>query len=111
MDKDLNDNVIDFSKKSVKIEENLHNSIFKGIEYIKITKDENGNSFKEDSLIEFAKRSFYIVTVVKNSGITPALYKYKVPFDVLLDFLNEFKTNPLYGKIIDIERYMPEDLA
>ena len=111
MDKELNDKVIDFSKKSLKIEENLSNSIFKDIEYIKITKDENGNSFKEEALIEYAKRCFYIVTVVKNNGITPALYKYKVPFEVLLDFLNEFKNNNSYGKIIDIERYVPEDLA
>ena len=111
MDNNSNDKVIDFSKKSVKIEENLHNTIFKDIEYIKITKDENGNSFKEEALIEFAKRCFYIVTVVKNNGITPALYKYKVPFEVLLDVLNEFKNNQSYGKIIDIERYVPDDLA
>ena len=80
-------------------------------EYVKLTKDDNGNSFKEESLVDLAKRSFYIITVVKNNGICAALYKYKVPYDALLNFLNEFRITESNGKIIDIKRHVPEDLA
>ena len=110
MDK-TNDKIIDFLKKSNKPNNGGQTRVFKGFQYIKLNKDENGNLFKEDSLLEYAKRCFYIVTVVKNNGIAPALYKYKVPYESLLDLLNEFRTTSDYGKIIDIERYVPEDLA
>ena len=108
---DTNDKVIDFSKKSNLVDGNQQKSFIKEFQYVKLTKDDNGNSFKEEHLIENAKRTFYIVTVVKNNGIGAALYKYKVPYDAFLDFLNEFRITESNGKIIDIKRYVPEDLA
>ena len=108
---DSKDKVIDFSKKSNIADGNQQKSFVKEFQYVKLTKDDNGNSFKEDSLVEYAKRSFYIVTVVKNNGICAALYKYKVPYDALLNFLNEFRITESNGKIIDIKRLVPEDLA
>ena len=48
---------------------------------------------------------------MKNNGIGIALYKYKVPYESLLNFFNKFRHNESYGEIIDIERYVPEDLA
>ena len=74
-------------------------------------KDDNGNYFKEESLREYAQGCYYIITVMKKNGIGVALYKYKVPFSSLLDFFNVFRRSELYGEIIDIERYIPEDLA
>ncbi len=109
MSDDKSDNVIDFFKKSAKISGGQ--KFFKGFPYIKITKDDNGNLFKEEFLTEYAKRCFYIVSVVRSMGLGSAIYKYKVPYASLIDFLNEFKNNESYGKIIDIERYIPEDLA
>lgn len=106
-----NDKIIGFSKKSNIADGNQQKSFLKEFQYIILTKDDNGNSFKEESLTEYAQRCFYIVTVFKNSGIGTALYKYKVPYDSLLNFLNEFRTTDINGKIIDIERYIPEDLA
>ena len=111
MDENKENKIIDFSKKSNKSEENIQNSIFKGFEYVKLTKDENGNTFKPDILTEYAKKCFYVVTVLKTNGITPALYKYKIPYEALLEFLSNFNSSNEYGKIIDIERYIPEDLA
>lgn len=108
---EINDKVIDFSKKSGINDGNQQKNFLKDFQYVKLTKDDNGNSFKEDSLLDYAQRCFYIITVMKNNGINIALYKYKVPFDSLLEFLNEFRKTDLYGKIIDIERYIPEDLA
>jgi len=107
-----NDNVIDLFRKSPKdINNTKQQRFFKGFPYIKITRDENGNYFKEEALREYAKKCFYIVTVMKNNGIGVGLYKYKVPYDSLLNFFNVFKNSKAYGEIIDIERYVPEDLA
>lgn len=106
-----NDKVIDFSKKSNIADGNQQKSFLKEFQYVKLTKDDNGNSFKEELLAEYAQKCFYIVTVMKNNGIGTALYKYKVPYNSLLEFLNKFRITDEYGKIIDIERYIPEDLA
>ncbi|MCD7879420.1 MAG: hypothetical protein LUG16_05760 [Candidatus Gastranaerophilales bacterium] len=84
---------------------------FKGFQYVKITKDENGNYFKEDSIREYVSKCFYIISVMKKTGIGTAIYKYKVPYMSLLDFIDKFKINKDYGEIIDIERYIPEDSA
>lgn len=103
--------------KVINLFKNSHNSddtqkrFFKGFQYVKITKDENGNYFKEESLRDYVQKCFYIVTVMKNNGIGIALYKYKVPYESLLNFLNQFRNNKSYGEVIDIERYIPEDLA
>ncbi len=108
---DTNDKVISLFKKSGQNVQNSQPRFFKGFQYLKITKDDNGNYFKEEALRDYAKRCFYIVTVMRNNGIGVALYKYKVPYESLLNFLNEFKNNKSYGEVIDIERYVPEDLA
>lgn len=105
-----NDKVINLFKNSQN-NETAQKRFFKGFQYVKITKDENGNYFKEEALSEYAKRCFYIITVMKNNGIGVALYKYKVPYESLLNFLNQFRINKSYGEVIDIERYIPEDLA
>ncbi len=110
MSKD-DDKVIDFFKKPAKDSNNIRKKLFKGVQYVKLTRDDNGNYFKEEALREYAQRCFYIITVMKNNGIGVALYKYKVPYDSLLNFLNVFRNNLSYGEIIDIERYIPEDLA
>lgn len=107
----INDNVINLFKKSSDSEENTRQRFFKGFQYVKLVKDDNGNYFKEEYLREYARKCYYIISVMKNNGIGVALYKYKVPYSSLLDFFNVFRNNELYGEIVDIERYIPEDLA
>ena len=111
MENDKNDKVINLFKKSSEAEDNIRQRFFKGFQYVKLTKDDNGNYFKEESLREYAQKCYYIISVMKHNGIGVALYKYKVPYASLLDFFNVFRNNELYGEIVDIERYIPEDLA
>lgn len=111
MSDDLNNKVINIFEKSSNTEDNINQRFFKGFQYVKLTKDDNGNYFKEEALREYAQKCFYIITVMKSNGIGVALYKYKVPYSSLLDFFNVYRNNELYGEIIDIERYIPEDLA
>ncbi len=108
---DNNDKVVDIFKKTPQDGDTLRQRFFKGFQYVKLTKDEGGNYFKEDEIRTYAQKTFYIVTVMKKNGIGVALYKYKVPYDSLLNFFNKFRNNESYGEIIDIERYVPEDLA
>lgn len=106
-----NDKVINLFKKQKENSDVSPQRFFKGFPYIKLTKDDSGNYFKEDNLRDYANKCYYIVTVMKKNGIGVGLYKYKVPYLSLLDFLNEFRNNRSYGEVIDIERYIPEDLA
>lgn len=104
--------VIDlFSKRASDCDVNNKQRFFKGFQYVKLSKDENGNYFKEDSLKSYAKKCYYIVSVMKHNGIGVSLYKYKVPYDDILNFFNVFRVNKSYGEIIDIERYIPENPA
>ena len=83
-----NDKVINLFKRPNNEDNGQVQRLFKGVPYVKISKDENGNFFKEENLIDYAKKCFYIVTVMKHNGIGVALYKYKVPFESLIKFLN-----------------------
>lgn len=111
MTDNFDDKVINLFEKSSNIEDNKEQRFFKEFQYVKLTKDDNGNYFKEESLREYAQRTFYIISVMKNNGLSAAIYKYKVPYNSLLDFLNIFKNDSSCGEVIDIERYIPEDLA
>ena len=114
---DNNDNVIDFFKRSSKgmgakgLENNSSGKFFKGFPYIKLAKDANGNYFNRESLTEYSKKVFYIVTVMRDCAPSVALYIYKVSQAALTDFLLEFKNNNSDGEIVDIDKYIPEDLA
>ncbi len=102
------DKIINLFKKS---SNNEKQGFFKGFQYVKLSKDENGNYFNEDSLRDYANRCFYIVSVMRRMDNGVSLYKYNVPFESLLKFFDKFRNNKSYGEIIDIERYIPDDLA
>lgn len=109
---DDNNKVINLFKKSSENEDDIKQQrFFKGFQYVKINKDENGNYFKEDSIREAAENCFFIISVMKRNRIGISIYKYKVPYSSLLEFFSVFKNTRQYGEIIDIERYVPEDLA
>ena len=111
MTENTDEKVVNLFKKTSADDDNSRQRFFKGFQYVKLIKDENGNWFKEDFLRDYAQKCYYIITVMKHNGIGVALYKYKVPYSSLLDFFNVFKNNKNYGEIIDVERYIPEDLA
>lgn len=103
---DNNDNIIKFNKHTQKINKD---SFFENYPYIKLTRDTNGNLFNETYLREYSEKVCYIVTVMKKNQPSIALYKYKVEQRDLVDFLNELKKSDSY--MIDIEKYIPENLA
>lgn len=116
---DNNDNVIDFFKRPVNKEAAYKNSsdkksedkFYKKFPYVKLIKDNNGNFFNKESIREYSQKICYIVTVMRSNAPAAALYRYKVPHSSLCRFLNEFEKNAADGEIVDIEKYIPEDLA
>lgn len=84
---------------------------FQGFNYVRLDKDANGKLFNEDHLLEYAAKCEYIVRVMREKDNHVALYNYKVPHDRIIEFISKFANNQLNGKIIEIEKYRPEDLA
>ena len=73
--------------------------------------DKNGNRFNKERLIAYAEKCHYVVSVMRELDGEVWLYNYDVTNDELPDFLKAFEKNTLNGKIIEIEKYFPEDLA
>ena len=84
---------------------------FAGYNYVKLSKDSNGNPFIKKNLLEYAQTCRYIVRVMRELGNQVFLYNYDVSADDLFDCLKKIRENELSGEIIEIERYSTEDLA
>ena len=74
-------------------------------------KDKNGNKFNKERLLAYAEKCHYIVSVMRELDGEVWLYNYDVTNNDLPDFIKAFEKNTLNGKIIEIEKYFPEDLA
>ena len=84
---------------------------FAGFNYVKIEQDTNGKPFKVENLEKYAQKCNYIVRVMRSINGEIVLYNYDVPNDQLFKFIKAFENNTLNGKIIEIDKYFPEDLA
>ena len=79
--------------------------------YIKTKKDLNGNSFNKVSLLEYARDCRYVVRIMREENGEVCLYGYLVPYDELTLFLNETEKKDFDGQVIEVEKYIPKDLA
>lgn len=84
---------------------------YAGFNYVRIDKDSNGNKFNAEHLLKYAQSCHYIVRVMRKYKGETVLYNYDVPNSDLFKFINSFEENTLDGKIIEIEKYFPEELA
>ena len=84
---------------------------FAGFEYIRLDRDSNGNPFIEQNLLDYANTCHYIVRIMRKKGKRVFLYNYEVPSEKLYEFLEKFYKNELTGTIIEIDKYIPDDLA
>ncbi len=114
MTEKINDKVIDiFNKHKMQALEESDEKVkfFKGFNYVRLDRDLNGKHFKGEKLLDYAKKCQYIVRVMREKDSTVCLYNYKVPHDKVIEFISKFANNELNGKIIEIDKYIPEDLA
>lgn len=84
---------------------------FAGFKYVRFDKDSNGNCFSKSNLLEYSNSCHYIVRIMREKENNVHLYNYDVPSQKLYEFLEKFYRNELTGTIIEIEKYLPEDLA
>lgn len=84
---------------------------FAGFEYVKMEKDLNGTPFIKESLLEYATNCKYVVRVMRQFSGKVSLYNYYIPQEKLSDFLAKINNGEFDGTIIEVEKYIPEDLA
>lgn len=107
-----NKKILKFSAKPVKTsnkKEKIGN--FNGYEYIKTDKDLNGMPFIKESLIEYSLECKYIIRVMREKDKKIFLYNYYVQQEDLGKFFIKFENGEYDGQIIEVEKYIPEDLA
>ena len=114
MTDDINKKVINMFNRHIsdlpqETEEKIR--FFAGFNYVKLKRDSNGKKFIKANLSSYAEKCHYIVSVMREVDGDVCLYNYDVKNSDLLRFLRAFEEDTLNGKIIEIEKYVPEDLA
>lgn len=113
MSDEINRNVIDIFSQHKKSPSTNSEKVkyYAGFNYVKLTKDNNGNKFNSEHLLKYSKTCHYIVRVMREVNGEIVLYNYDVPNDELFRFMKSFEENTLDGTIIEIEKYIPDGLA
>ena len=114
MSDDINKKVLDlFSKHKKHLSSSLNERVkyYAGFNYVKLKKDGNGKKFNSGMLLQYSEKCHYIVRVMRTIDGETLLYNYDVPNNELYKFLKSFEENTLDGKIIEVDKYIPDDLA
>lgn len=114
MSREIDEKVVDIFKRHNSSDKKVKDKslkFFAGFNYVKLSKDVNGNPFIKQNLLDYAQTCRYIVRVMRELNNQVFLYNYDVDSDELFEFLKKFKENELNGQIIEIEKYITEDLA
>ncbi|MCR5261786.1 MAG: hypothetical protein K6C94_08110 [Candidatus Gastranaerophilales bacterium] len=114
MDNIDNKKVVNIKLKSGKINSAKSKSEiknFNGFDYIKSDKDLNGVPFIKENLIEYSQGCKYMVRVMREKKNKVYLYNYYVSQEALANFLIKFENGEFGGQIIEVEKYIPEELA
>lgn len=82
-----------------------------GIYYVLAEKDENGNFFNENSLVNFANNTDYLIRVMRIENNKTCVYTYRVSGDMIVSFVSKFSDNDENEKIIEITKCQPQNLA
>ena len=114
MSEDINKKVISIfksQKNDLKPEYKEKIKYFAGFNYVKLKRDIAGKKFVALNLEKYAKKCRYIVSVMRTVDDEVCLYNYDIKGSELPDFMKALENKTLIGKLIEIEKYIPEDLA
>ena len=107
-----NEKILKFSDKVKKVPvQKQEIKSFLGFDYIKSEKDANGSPFVKENLLEYADECRYMVKVMREKNKKVYLYNYYVHQSQLASFLIKIENGEIDGSIIEVEKYIPEDLA
>lgn len=82
-----------------------------GFNYVHINSDGNGQPLQAEKILEKADEQWYIIKILEHHTNGISMKNYKVPGDRLLEFLAKFMSEDRPGKIIEIDKYYPDELA
>ncbi len=112
MSEQNNKNILKFSNRAKSVGSKKSGiKEFQGFEYIKMDKDLNGTPFIKESLEEYADSCRYMVRVMREKDKKVCLYNYYIPQDSWCMFLTKIENGEFDGRVIEVEKYIPEDLA
>lgn len=84
---------------------------FAGFNYVKLKRDTNGKKFVPSQLKAYSEKCHYIVSVLRNVDGEDCLYNYDIKSKDLPKFIKALDNKTLAGELIEISKYIPEDLA
>jgi len=84
---------------------------FLGFEYVKLKKDVNGINFNKIALEDFAYGLKYTISVMRNTNNGICLYEYFIEGKDVNRFFELYINGTIEGKIIQIEKHTPDNLA
>jgi len=114
MSGDINEKVINmFNRHNSDLPQNTDEKVeyFAGFNFVKLKRDSNGKKFVESNLLTYAEKCHYIVSVMREIDGETCLYNYDIKSKDLPKFIKALDNKTLYGKLIEIEKYIPETLA
>lgn len=82
-----------------------------GIYFVRAEKDENGNFFNTDHLINFANDTDYLIRVMRVEDSKTCVYTYKVSGDMIASFISNYSDEDEAEKIVEIIKCQPQNLA
>lgn len=82
-----------------------------GIYFVRAEKDENGNFFNAQHLINFADDTDYLIRVMKIENQKTCVYTYKVSGNILISFISDYSDKDENERIIEIIKCQPQTLA
>lgn len=80
-----------------------------GFNYVTFRLDRQGEGPNEEALWEIAEKKHYIIKMLEHHKEMTRLCNYYVPAERLEDFLSGLSNRP--GKIVEIERFIPDTTA
>ena len=78
---------------------------------VTVKTDKHGNPFNREELLEDAMLTDYIVRVLIDTPQGSYINNYKVSGEKILAFLNKFTKRKKQGQVIEIDKYIPDELA
>lgn len=78
---------------------------------VTVKTDKHGNPFNREDLLKDAMLTEYIVKVLIDTPQGSYINNYKVSGERILGFLNKFTSRKKQGQVIEIDKYIADDLA
>ena len=78
---------------------------------VTVKTDKHGNPFNREELLEDAMLTEYIVRVLIDTPQGSYINNYKVSGEKILGFLSKFTTRKKLGQVIEIDKYIADELA